>query len=221
VTRRRSARGAAREVAVPIARCPFTGDLAVLAVDTAGLDSPWWDYVAPLRNVEAEDELPPTWFGVAGALLLADAVEATEHLVMAGPEAPFVLPDLLGDKRVKAVLSQVPVGAHTGYAISYFATLPLPRDLARPNTWGTDRCWYAGTGGTAVWSQLDDDDLGRDFELGPWIDRGDLQWIAPGDQTAELRSGRVDCPYLDLPGRRAPVYANYGQTWIATVSSGY
>jgi hypothetical protein len=208
-------------VAVPIARCPFTGEVAVMAVDTAGLDSPWWDYMVPVRGLEADDDLPPTFFGVTGAMALGDVVESTEHLVMAGPEAPFVLPDLLGDKRVKAVLSEVPVGAHTGYAISFFASLPLPKDLARPNTWGTDRAWYAGSDGGVVWSQLDDDDLVRDFSLGPWLERGDLQWIAPGDDSATLRSGTADCPYLGLPGRQVPVYCNYGRMWSATVHSGY
>jgi hypothetical protein len=91
--------------------------------------------------------------------------------------------------------------------------LPLPVDLARTNTWGTDRSWYAGRFGDLVWCQRDDDGSDLDYRLGPWLEQGDLAWIAPGDNALVVRTGTAGCPYLDLPGRRSPVFANYGETW--------
>ncbi|MEI7926810.1 MAG: hypothetical protein WCI61_11580, partial [Chloroflexota bacterium] len=92
---------------VDLARCPFTGATATIAIDTYGLDGPWWNYLAALRPVEAR---PPTLVAFTGALRLADRVERTRHLVKMGPGVPYVLPRLMAVDGMRAVIRAVGVG---------------------------------------------------------------------------------------------------------------
>ena len=69
--------------------------------------------------------------------------------------------------------------------------------------WTRPELWFEDAEGSSVWTASN---AAWDFELAPWIEKGQLRWIRPGD--AELRvigggSGER-CPVLGLPGDRQP-----------------
>jgi hypothetical protein len=183
---------------VPVARCPDTGALVRWPIDTAGLDGWFWRYEGPVRRPPTSR--PPRWLAMTGAMRLAEPVEYTPDVVIPGPGVPFVVPRILNGPDVRAVIAQVPVGAHTGWPISYFG--PRPRDTVLVNLWGTDTHMAYDDGTWRGWSHAFERASDYDFELGGWLDSGKLLWIAPGDDSATLREGRDGCPYLDLPGER-------------------
>jgi hypothetical protein len=51
---------------------------------------------------------------------------------------------------------------------------------------------------------------GWDFDLLPWILRGKVWWIDGSDPTFTLRR-ELPCPYVDLPGPRAPQSIDRGK----------
>jgi len=165
---------------VSVARCPFTGEIARLAIDTYGIDGPWWNAATPLR---AADARPSTLVCVAGALRLNGAAEVTAHAVEPGPGVPWVSPRLLALDGVQAVVQSIEVGPHLGWTIAYFSEVPGVPPLPE---WGM---------GTPAGES-------RDTDLAPWIERGRLAWIAPGDETLTLRRDLEGCPYVGLPGER-------------------
>jgi hypothetical protein len=195
---------------LPVARCPFTGAVVVHSCDDAGLDGLWWQYESPVRPAES---LPPTFWALTGAVSIASPPESVPFLCKPGPGVPYVLPNLLGARPVKAVLRSFPVGRHTAYSIAYFVALP-GLGLPRPNTWGTDYYTWTNEAGGQRWGQVEEDEE-FDFDLRPWLERGQLLWIAPDDAGLELHSGAAGCPYLDLEGERRPQYVQYGEvaTW--------
>lgn len=182
---------------VSLSRCPYTAQILALPMDTFDLDGLWWAYQTPLRLIGGR---PPSLIALTGAVRLARSVPPTPFLVKPGPEAPYVLPRLLSEPDVTAVLSQVPIGAHTGYAIAYFARTP-EETVARANDWGADGFARPTEEGTVEWGAVPEGVDDPDFDLGTWIEAGRLRWIAPGDDDLVLRGERDGCPYLDLPGR--------------------
>ena len=119
---------------VTVARCPHSGALVRWPIDTAGLDGWFWELKAPMRRKPPLQ--PPLWLAMNGAMRLAKPVEYTRYLVVPGPDVPFVVPRILKSPGVRAVLAQVPVGAHTGWTISYFG--PKPENVRLVNLWGTE-----------------------------------------------------------------------------------
>ena len=188
---------------IDLARCPFTGVTATLAVDTFGLDGPWWHYLAALRPVEAR---PATLVAFTGALRLTEPVEHTRALVKPGPGVPYVLPRLLADGTVRAVIRAVAVGAHLGWVVTYFAERPT--DAPRANDWGADH-YPLGEG----WDSVIEDGDAHDFDLAPWIERGRLAWIAPGDATLTPRTTLDGCPYVGLAGERGLQRIDGADVW--------
>lgn len=192
---------------VDVARCPFTGATATIAIDTYGLDGPWWNYFAALRPMETR---PATLVAFTGALRLAATVERTRNLVKPGPGVPYLLPRLLAVEGVRAVIRAVAVGDHLGWVVSYFAE-HFPADAPRANDWGTDH-YPAGDG----WDAVPDHGEVRDFDLAPWIERGRLAWIAPGNATLTPRTTVQGCPFLGLPGERGIQHVEGDDVWADT-----
>jgi hypothetical protein len=194
---------------VPVARCPFTGAIVHHSCDDAGLDGLWWQYESPARP---DESLPPTFWALTGAVAIAAPPEAFSFLCKPGPGVPYVLPQLLSARPVKAVVHSFPVGRHTAYAVTYFVELP-GLSLPRPNTWGTDHSNWIGAG-RRRWGQAEEDEV-WDFDLEPWLEDGKLLWIAPGDASLSLQSGRDGCPYVGLSGEQRQQYVQFGEitTW--------
>jgi hypothetical protein len=162
-----------------------------------GVDGLWWNCNQPLRPLQ---QLPVDFIGLAGALRLGSPLEKTPFEVRPGPEVPYVVPRLLALPGICAVLSQVQIGQHMGYAIAYFAE--HPEQVANGiNTWGTDFYEVVDSQGALTWSRDGDNAaLDRDADLKPWMEAGKLLWIQPGDTSMTLRSDTRPCPFLALKG---------------------
>lgn len=191
-----------------ISRCPLTREVVVMAIDMFGIDGLWWDYYDPVRPIA--DPLP-TQIAFTGALKLGEPVEQTPFLVKPGPEVPFVVPRLIRDMDVTAVVSQIAIGTHVGFPIFYFSDRPS-RTLARFNEWGTDRYWSFDSEG-GWWDSVIEETESLDFDIGKWIEAGRLKWIAPGDPKLALQSSTAGCPYLSLQGRKTFLHIQEGQIW--------
>ncbi|MDT0270201.1 hypothetical protein RM844_28415 [Streptomyces sp. DSM 44915] len=183
---------------VPVARCPASGRLVTWPLDQVDLDGPWWNVDAPVRRLPAEP--PAAWLAMTGALRLdRSALAVAPFRARPGPGVPYVLPRLLGLPGVRAVLGQLAVGPHTAWVTSYFGSVPPGTELA--DLWGQDSypVWRHGRwqGWAAAGFRAED----NDHDLLPWLRRGKLWWIAPGDRSWTPRQG-LDCPFLGLPGTR-------------------
>lgn len=194
---------------LPIARDPYSGDVFDFAVDTFGLDGPWWDYHYPVRPA---DEPPASVFSITGAMSIEHAPPTFAHVAKVGPGAPFVVPRLLAHDAVTAVISQIDVAGNPAWPITYFADPPL-LDHHRFNTWGANRYHWRWPDGDWRWNDCTEDAETLDFDLLPWIESGKLRWIAPGDRTLVLRDTTARCPYRRIAGVQAFQRVSQGKVW--------
>lgn len=195
---------------LPLGRCPLTRAMYEHSIDPFGLDGLWWDYRSPNRPLEW---MRGTVLAFTGALRMGDPVERMPFLVRPGPGAPFVVPRILKRAGVRAVLYALPIGVHTGYAITYFAD-PAPDDLEGFNDWGTDFYQFESDTDRLGWDQGSADAADHDFDLTKYLECGQLLWIAPGDATMELHEGVMGCPYIDLEGSRLTQLVQDGERWF-------
>jgi hypothetical protein len=111
------------------------------------------------------------------------------------------VPSLLHGAQTTAVIMEVAIGPHTGWAITYFGTGPRMEHLV--NLWGAGRYPIPdGAGAWAGWAHAPDGAADHDFAVEPWLASGRLLWVAPDDPAVELRRGAEGCPYLGLDGPR-------------------
>ncbi len=196
---------------VPMSRCPFCDFVAEEQFDPYGIDGYWWQRAHSIRGSGS----PPRcghYFAFTGALALARPIDVLDFSVETGPEAPFVVPRLLEPPGMKMVISSTPVGRHTGYPIFYYGD-PIDWEVEGPADWG-HHLWLIYRNGFRAGKEarmVHDEEC--DFDLAPWIARGKVQYILPGDETLTLRSTVEGCPYLDLPGRRVHNRIYQGELW--------
>jgi len=204
---------------IPMARCPFTGQVVYHSVDPYGLDGLWWDYMSVIRPVET---LPSTFMMLTGSLKLGK-IEKTPFTVYPGPEVPYVLPEVLMRPEVKAVITQAKVGDHIGYPIFYFSETRTI-EVEPVNKWASNHWTFVDGNGTFLYHEYgmmpeDPEDFGEndpvepddpeepdytnDFEIAKWVEQGKLLWIEPNDNVFTLKSGTAGCPYLNITGSRA------------------
>ncbi|WP_067695670.1 hypothetical protein [Nocardia jejuensis] len=185
---------------VLVARCPFTGTAISWPLDNADLDGWFWNRENPIRRLV--NPVARTWLAMGGAIRLTPPVEPTPFPRMPGPDVPYVVPRILDLADVRAVVSEVPIGPHTGWAITYFAET-RPIGVALENLWGSREYDVYGPGGRwKAWNEHRQSIRDYDFDLRPWLDSGKLLWIAPGDVDAILREGSSECPFVDIDGER-------------------
>lgn len=194
----------------PVSRCPFTKVLYEHSIDPFGIDGPWWDFRAANRPFEL---MRGTVLAFTGALRMASRVENTPFLVRPGPGAPFVVPRMLKRDGVRAVIHSLPIGAHTGFVITYFAD-PAPSNLEGFNDWGMDYYQFESDTDQVGWHQGSETAADHDFELAPYLASGQLLWIAPGDEAMTLHEGARGCPYVDAEGCRVPQLVQDGERWL-------
>lgn len=209
---------------VALSRSPINGQPIVLDFDPVGIDGLWWSYDDPVRRYEPLPETlliePPSLLALTGAVRLGPQVEVVDFLVCPGPQVPFVVPRLLGNPGVVAVVSSISIGPHMAYPIAYFAR-NVPAETVLPNTWGTRNCLVPagelapdGRPYLTIGESLDFPGRDYDFDLQPWIERHQLFWIDPNDKSLTLRSAPSRaCPYLGLPGRKSDMYIRDGDIW--------
>lgn len=196
-----------------ISRCPFTGNVFEISIDTEGLDGLWWNNSSPQRK---EEKFIETFYAIDGALKLAEDIEEFPFLCTPGPDIPYVIPRLLEYDQIKAVISQIKIGKHTAYPIIYFAD-PMLYYEKRVNDWGSNYYWEDGnvieeilTPGNFVSLELEID---RDYDLEKWIKKGKLLWISPTDFKLQLHSYVDGCPYINMQGSGNDKFIQNGEVW--------
>jgi hypothetical protein len=197
-----------------LSRCPFTGEAFQMAIDDFDLDGFFWNNNAPKRP---KSRFIKTFFALDGALALSGEIKKSPLLCCPGPDVPYVLPRLLQYGEIKAVVSSVKIGPHTGYPVVYYAD-PVPEGIYRVNDWGTERYWEPGTPVPELFTpglyiDVPAEPAQMDFDLAPWKRAGKLLWISPGDESLTLHGHASLCPYLNLPGSRRPKYIQNGEVW--------
>ena len=196
-----------------LSRCPFSGEVLIMPIDSFGLDGPWWESENGARPAGSQ---LASLFAFSGAINLGDTVPHTPFICKPGPEVPFVNPRLLTEPAVKAVVSSISIGKYQGYLIAYFSE-NIPFNIPRVNSWGLNYYVANNQHGKGYRDQTYETAGEYDFELEPWIRAGKLLWIAPGDGNLMLRSTVSRCPYLQLQGRQYPVGLLEGEIWNALI----
>ena len=196
---------------VSLSRSPFSGKVFESSLDNFDIDGLWWAYEFDYRP-----HIPPvaTFFGWTGAMKLEGPIPNVPLKSMVGPEVPFVLPRLLDHPAIKAVVSSVLVGEHVGFPVVYYAD-PVPPKLERVDDWGHALYSTTKPDGSPTAGHSVEYDYDKDFELGPWLASGKLQWIAPGDIDLTVCSGEKGCPFVALEGQRHRQYIQGGERWFA------
>jgi len=194
-----------------LGRCPVCQAPFRHSFDPWGVDGFWWQEKEGTKTAEPE---PCPHFGLLqGAVdLRGEPVSgAARNESFLGPGVPFVIPRVLEQPPVVAVVMALPMemGA-TAYPITYFTGEPLPPGSFTQPWTRTSYSWPDGKGGFG-W-RVDTDPW--DFDLGPWVRSGKLLWIEPEDPEFQLRShGDGPCPYVGLPGVRERQYVKGDQLW--------
>ena len=182
---------------VTVARCPHSGDIVNWPIDVVDLDGWFWDYHTPARRLPTS--LPKLWLAMTGAMRMNRPIATAPFMCRPGPGAPYVVPRILTAPDVRAVIAEIPVGPHTGWAISYFGPRPIGVELE--NVWGTQEYFVCDNDGRWLgWAENPPWPADYDFDLEPWLTSGKLLWIAPGDGEARLREGAERCPYVGIDG---------------------
>ncbi|REE97158.1 hypothetical protein [Thermomonospora umbrina] len=199
---------------VRVARCPRTHRMVEWPIDVVDLNGWFWDHDAPARR--APRDLPPTWLAMTGAMRLDGPVASAPFTARPGPGVPFVVPRLLEQPDVRAVIAQIDVGPHTGWPVTYFG--PLPGDRRLENLWGAgdfpiydDEGEHLGYGENEPWP------ADYDFDLAPWLESGKLLWAAPGDHSFSLYGDPADCPFVGLEGPRDLAHVENGHVRYRSV----
>ncbi|MRH88614.1 hypothetical protein GFY24_14375 [Nocardia sp. SYP-A9097] len=183
---------------IALARCPLTGSTAHWALDIGDLDGWYWRSENPVQQLPTG--LPQTWIAMKGAVRLAEPPTFAPYDCRPGPGMPFILPHLLEQPEARAVITELPIGRHTGWAITYFAPR-RPEDIALEDLWGQHGNPVLDPRGLErEYAERLPGRRTKDFDLLPWLDTGKLLWIESGDDTATLRQGAEDCPYLGIEG---------------------
>ena len=188
-----------------IAACPHCDKSLFRAFDPFGLDGFWW-------RSDAQPDEPPACHHfclLQGAVKLAAETPGPDFEVHPGPAAPFVIPRVLEQPDMVAVLSELSlVDGSSAYAVAYFAARRPPvQTLAA--SWARTNFVYTTQLGAHAWRAADDPcgPAGAeqwDFDLRPWVTARKVLWCDPGtDRTRLSTTSPEACPFLDLPGVRS------------------
>ncbi len=203
---------------VVMGACPFTGMPLKRSFDPFGTDGPWWH--KDRTFTPEEPAAPSTFRTLLGALDLRGRAPAeAADVVLAGPGAPFVVPALLGLPGMAAVISRLELATgDLAYPVAYFSRERLaPASLHQH--WTRPELWFDNPDGSRGWTVANDT---WDFELAPWIEKGQLFWIRPGDPDARVlgRDSGERCPYAGLPGERLFQVLGDGQVELEDAPDG-
>ncbi len=193
---------------VEISRNPFTNEAYAHSLDVYGLDGLWWNASNPNRPIEPLSEYV---LAFTGSVALVDPIENVPFVCKPGPGVPFVVPRILGQEGVKAVLSSVPIGKHQGFVVLYFSQNEL-RTREGFGDWGRSIAFYDSDDVGFGWQEWIPSPSDIDFNLLPWIENGKLLWIAPGDDSLTLLC-QTYCPYLSVDGNRFCQVVQEGEVW--------
>jgi len=197
---------------IPLSRCPFCQQVIHHSLDIYGLDGLWWNYGSCIRPDYYQNTLCPHFLHVSGAVHISRPIKSIPILVSPGPEVPFVLPRLLEKVSVRGVIYSIKVGQHQVYPIFYF-TESKDDEFELFNSWGSAYYEWENREGELIFDQAPELTMHYNFRLGYWMKQEKLFWIAPGDETLQLRNDVENCPYLNLPGYKKKLFIQNGKIW--------
>ena len=175
--------------------CPFCNRPLLRTLDQFGVDGLWW------RVDASPEETPPCphFLVLLGAVAFSGVPRGGAFEAYCGPAVPYVVPRLLRNPTVVAVVAQVTILGYTAYTIAYFVEERLaPRDLTAG--WARSNYVYTAQLGESSWRIANDE---WDFDLRPWLFSGKMRWCPQkGDNSTLSTDSPEHCPYLDLPGER-------------------
>ena len=204
---------------IEISCCPLCNEKLFYDIDVLGLDAPWWSKSFPPGD-NPKHKTCKHFRLLTGAIDLhgRDPIESDLHPqreIYPGPGAPFVIPTILENPGMIAVISSFksPQG-DTYYAIAYFSpdwvhASQLYQPWARQATKVYDR-----DGNYEGWTILNHP---WDFDLQPYIEKKQLVWIPP-DEEKIVNSGT--CPYVNLKGIQKPQIIKNGKVTTTKLPDG-
>lgn len=202
---------------VPLSRCPFCEESLYHSFDPWGVEGFWWQ-----EDLAGDEPEPPRCphFGVLQGALNLNGRPPTggQEEALVGPAVPFVIPRVLEQPPVVAVVSAISMAnGYTAYPIAYFAEPPLgPDSFTQP--WTRNSFSWEAPDGSFPW-RADTDPW--DFDLAPWVERRKLLWIEPGDERLRVRSAGSDrCPYVGLEGTRERQHLQHDELWTTGAPAG-
>jgi hypothetical protein len=179
-------------------RCPVCNAPLEQVFDPWGLDGFWWQ--EKLSGLCPKPSACEHFRVLCGALNLnGRPPHGGGSESYPGPEVPYVIPKTLELLTMVAVISSIPMqNGYTAFPISYFSS-DKPPTTALANPWTKRTCSFINPrDGKAAWTIMTDP---WDFALMPWVERGKIQWIEPGDPENILKSAPANhCPYVNLTG---------------------
>ena len=202
---------------VPLSRCPHTNELLVRAFDPVGVDGLWWQEG---QLIEFDEPAPPPTFQVLlGALNMnGKPPQGGPSEALVGPEVPYVIPRILEMPEMMAVVSEVRMANdYIAYPIAYFSTeSPPPGSLTQ--SWRESQYSFQTPAGTPAWTVKTDP---WDFDLERWVEVRKLQWVDPGDEDMQVRSGSwAEYPFRAVTGRREQQIIEGSDVWTEPPPSG-
>jgi hypothetical protein len=181
--------------------CPFTGAPLKRCFDPYGFDGPWWHKD---RTFTPEEPAAPLTFRVLLGAVQLNGREPAEakDMVLAGPDAPFVVPRLLNLPGMVAVIHRLELATgDVAWPIAYFSDEETAA-VRLHQFWTRPELWIKNENGSDLWLVKNDV---WDFDLAPWIEKGKVNWLIPGTETPEIAdAGSGPCPYAGLPGEHLP-----------------
>ena len=195
--------------------CPFTGAVLKRAFDPFGYDGPWWQ--KDRTFTPEEPAAPPTFKLILGAVNLGGRKPAEAgETVLAGPDAPFVVPRLLGLPGMVAVIHRIELeSGDVAWPIAYFSSEEISPSRFHQH-WTRPELWFKTESGSDGWLVKNDP---WDFDLAPWIEKGQVRWVASvGTKLEAVNTGT--CPYVGLPGDHLPQVLSGGERELDEAPSG-
>jgi hypothetical protein len=187
--------------------CPLCEKPLYRSFDPFGLDGFWW------RSDSQPDEPQPCphFSLLLGAVELGGHIPQPDFDVQPGPGAPYVIPRLLEQPGMIAVVSQLAMAdGTTAYPIAYFSPRRPPVQ-ALTASWARTNFSYTTQLGVHAWRRATEPALGQprdtwDYNLEPWLTAGKLRWCDPeGDRTTLSNAAPSACPFVGLPSVTFPL----------------
>lgn len=169
---------------IAVSRCPICNEKLEVAIDTYGLDGPWWWKDCP---VDLPTHMACEHFQIfLGALDLKGRQPLEiSRTVIPGPSLPFVTDRLLLIEGVKAVLSAIEIRpGYQGYLTAYYSKEPLEQSELHQE-WRHETYSLKNPDGEAVAAEQKLDFW--NFYLDDWMGQEKLYFISPGDESLSLK----------------------------------
>jgi hypothetical protein len=114
-----------------------------------------------------------------------------------GPDAPYVIPQVLKMKEMIVVVSEIKMGCgYSVYPIGYFSKHP-PQQKPHIQPWAQQEYFLTLDGTSAV----DVYHIDFDYELLPWLRKKKIRWVIDGKLNVESENPQ-SCPFLNADGKR-------------------